>query len=294
MKRRLAAATVASSILAITLIPIVLFCISLSDNTQNQTNRPQDASQSAAPIRVVPEAEKSHSNSKTGQDAEYACQFCGWMNTASPADWVLVMLGWGGILAALYTLTEIKDQSKAAGDSASAALTSSKTEMMGGRAYLVFSEWKVRNALWPEKSVELSLTVKNVGNTPAIIVSRHGRIAIDGLTIPAVELSDKPSGKTHVLPPQSEFTLDIPTKAVAKFVLNLDKDVYQLMKKNERFLYGFFRVTYRDVFGKLHSIRESARCIYFDNEWVFPSDQRNTETDDDQPHQQQSQPEPRS
>jgi hypothetical protein len=221
---------------------------------------------------------------------QQACKACDYLLSSGPADWVLVVLGWFGILGALYTLREVQAQSKAGADSAKAALTTARTEMMGGRAYLVFTDWKVRGYLNAGQPINISLTVKNVGNTPAILMSRSGRINIGDSFVPSVTWSDKPSGKAHVLAPQAELTHDIPTQGVKKFEMLLGEDVYPAMIENKLFLYGFSKIIYRDVFDETHFIQESARCIYDRSagKWVFPSDQRTTETDDGQPRQQQS------
>ena len=177
----------------------------------------------------------------------------------------LVVVGGGGIIVALRTLTQIRRQTDATAVAANAAKESADAVTFVERGWLLTDSWEVTQPTpWPQSGPpalnSFKYSMKNFGQTPIFVVSTGSRFRL----VSSLEnLPNEPEyGAVLHLPFEIVIAPDKSTPAVECHVEpdgRLSSHDVEEIRGGRKMLYGYGFVTYRDVFGKIHETRFCAR-----------------------------------
>lgn len=129
-------------------------------------------------------------------DGRFLHWLTGWLGTSSPTDWLLVIVGIGGVIAALRTLAHIETQAGAAKDAANAAersaIAAERALVVSNRAYLDVTKWELLKVLPSDTQPEyfmIRMEICTASPTPA---------RIEALTLTSQESRSQPFSQAVV------------------------------------------------------------------------------------------------
>ena len=181
-----------------------------------------------------------------------------WLLSASPTDWLLVLIGAAGTWVALRTLNVIHEELGHTAKLANAAKANADASLMAQRPYVDISHRppgltidsahvQVGSVGEPRHHATIELEIKNHGKTPADVVSWVISVQAMSSAAPIPENPPYPpvpaQGETILMAGQSLFT---PHETWIP-----DSD-YQQVQNGSLTVYVFGCVEYRDRFGKMH------------------------------------------
>ena len=159
------------------------------------------------------------------------------------ATWALVIVGIGGVGAALWTLAIIRRQTRAIEQQGDALMNSERSWVM------VDIDQRMSTPQAPPGITRLHVQVWNAGKTPARVTHRLSQLRPIGSLL---ELPNTPT-YTNSGTPCNEMLAPVPPKSVGTFsidvLLTLDQITFDAIENGSKLLYGDGRIEYRDTFS---------------------------------------------
>lgn len=252
-------------------------------NSANQTSQKAEkgTAQHKQPIAPTPSSkdvtekamsEKTAANNPSPPNTEQAIRVRELPAVSVTRDWmdktgwvfslILVIVGIGGVWAALKTLSAIERQAE----------TMDRTLRVDQRAWMGIVNIKIKRFLEPERDFIVEVETKNTGKTPALRVVFH--ISLQAL-LAAQQLNrtfGESNGHGTVMPDSKQnhsIGEDHPVSV----------ETFEQVQNGVRTMYLHGRIEYQDIFGSTHWTNW---CFRLAGEGLFVAHSEYNDTDDSQ------------